>query len=43
MRFEHRDLCHGGYALPCMRRDRQARLLMIDGGGLDELGIDVGK
>lgn len=26
-----------------MRRDRQACLLVSDGGGLDELGIDVGK
>jgi len=43
MRFERRDLCHGCYAVPGMRRDRQARLLMSDGGGPDELGIDVGK
>src|SRR5437667_12072088 len=43
MRLERRDLCHCGHAVPCMRRDRQARLLMSDGSGLYELGIDFGK
>src|SRR5262249_51191178 len=43
LRLKRRDLGHGGYAVPSVRRDRQSRLPMSDGGGFDELDVDLGK